>query len=63
MDRAKITISEADAAKEIGVHVRTLRNWRRAGEGPDFLKIGRIIRYRPVDLETWAETKIQTSAA
>jgi Helix-turn-helix domain len=32
---------------------RTLERWRRTGEGPAFIKIGRRVAYRQVDLDDW----------
>ena len=34
--------------------VGTLANWRAAGTGPRFLRLGSAVRYRESDLETWA---------
>jgi predicted DNA-binding transcriptional regulator AlpA len=36
---------------------KTLANWRSQGSGPKFLKIGRHVRYRPADVETWLVTR------
>jgi helix-turn-helix protein len=38
-------IDEKATAKAIGVSVRTLRAWRRRGEGPPYALFGRAVRY------------------
>ena len=38
-------INEAETAAAIGVSVRTLRQWRRKGEGPPYAHFGRAIKY------------------
>lgn len=38
-------LNEHAAARAIGVSVVTLRRMRRRGTGPEFLKIGALIRY------------------
>jgi hypothetical protein len=38
-------LDEEATAKEIGVSVRTLRAWRRKGEGPPYAYFGRAIKY------------------
>jgi hypothetical protein len=38
-------LSERDAAAEIGKSVRTLRTWRRKGEGSPYAHFGRSIKY------------------
>ena len=31
----------------------TLKEWRYKGTGPTFLRLGKRVRYREVDLEVW----------
>ena len=33
--------------------VQTFRKWRRDGEGPPYIKIGHLVRYRLSDYESW----------
>lgn len=35
------------------INVRTLANWRTAGTGPQYVKVGGAIMYRITDVETW----------
>ena len=37
----------------LGVEVRTLHHWRRAGTGPAALKVGRALRYGPALVREW----------
>jgi predicted DNA-binding transcriptional regulator AlpA len=36
---------------------QTLAQWRRAGCGPAFIKLGRAIRYKRTDVEAWIASK------
>jgi excisionase family DNA binding protein len=47
------TLTEREAAPRIGVAPGTLRNWRRQGRGPAYLKVGKAVRYRAEDIEAW----------
>lgn len=41
----------------LGVPSGTLANWRYLGQGPAFLRVGRHVRYRAHDIDTWVETR------
>jgi Helix-turn-helix domain len=45
-DFRKNFLSEQEAAAVAEKSIRTLRAWRRRGEGPPFIKFGRTIKYR-----------------
>lgn len=51
---------------EVGEHLRlsekTLANWRCQGRGPEFLRVGRDIRYRAADVVAWLEGEQQPIA-
>jgi hypothetical protein len=42
------------AARWLGLAVKTLESWRGAGSGPAFHRFGRALRYRRSDLENFA---------
>lgn len=42
------------AAEWLGLAPRTLVDWRYQGRGPDFLRLGSAVRYRPEDVREWA---------
>ena len=58
-------IDERGAAEALAIAPRTLQWWRICGKGPKFVKIGRSVRYRKVDLLDWidAGTRENTSTA
>ena len=41
------------AAHLLNVSAVTLAKWRVSGEGPQFLKFGRSVKYRISDLQEW----------
>jgi len=51
-----IALTEAEAARQLGVSIGGLRKWRKARRGPKYLRLGRLIRYRRSDLEQWLES-------
>lgn len=56
-------VDTAGAATLIGMAEKTLENMRSRGDGPPFLKIGRLVRYDPRDLEAWkAERRVHSTS-
>jgi hypothetical protein len=54
----------ASAAKKLGdISPRTLEKWRLTGDGPEFRKFGKTVRYAETDLERWAEAQRRTSTS
>lgn len=50
------------AAACLGTTKRTLESWRYEGGGPVFVKLGgRLVRYRPSDLEAFVEAGEQVN--
>lgn len=45
------------------ISARTLANWRSAGIGPPFVKIGGAIVYRRCDVEAWENRNTVTSTS
>jgi len=59
---------EAETGVELGgrnspIPKSTLRYWRQTGQGPRFLKVGRLIRYRYSDLMAFKEAAIRQSTS
>jgi len=48
-----------EAARHLGVAPKTLANWRCAGKGPRFCRLGRAIVYRLEDLDRFVEDCLQ----
>lgn len=46
-------ITESDYAAQRGVSVRTVQRERAQRIGPPFIKLGRVIYYRPAAIEAW----------
>jgi excisionase family DNA binding protein len=44
-----------DLSEHLGVPVNTLYQWRTKGYGPIGRRIGKHVRYRPEDVDTWVE--------
>lgn len=51
------------AAAFLGLGVRTLQNWRVRGEGPEYLKISRAVRYDPRTIQAYLEGRRFRSTA
>ena len=45
------------AAEILGVHARTLDNWRSQNRGPRYVRVGRRIIYRIADLEAYLDAR------
>lgn len=48
-------LTPADVEAGHNIKQKTLDNWRSQGKGPQYVKRGRIIRYRREDVEKWLE--------
>ena len=53
-------LKEKDVAELIDVHQVTLSVWRRSGQGPEYIKIGKNVRYRRSAIEKWLEDRTIT---
>ncbi len=58
-------VEPQEVADYLLVPVATLAQWRYLGQGPQFLKIGRFVRYRWSEVERWltAQTRGNTRSA
>ena len=52
-----------EAAARIGLSSSTLRKLRLRGEGPAFLKLGRAVRYREIDIDAWVSARVKRSTS
>lgn len=49
-------LTERQLAEILGVGVSTLQQWRYAGRGPHYVKLGpRMVRYARADVDRWRE--------
>jgi predicted DNA-binding transcriptional regulator AlpA len=50
-------LDEKQLCAELGISSVTATKWRARVEGPPFLKVGRLVRYRRCDVEAWLESR------
>ncbi|WP_376690094.1 helix-turn-helix transcriptional regulator [Wenzhouxiangella sp. EGI_FJ10409] len=55
----KSFLTTEEAAEYVGLQKSTLEAWRCRGGGPRFVKMGRAVRYRLVDLDAWIESRLR----
>ncbi len=53
---AQILLTETEVAKQLRVSLAALRKWRVLNRGPQFLKVGSLVRYRQADINQWLES-------
>lgn len=57
--RERIAYTPKETANLIGVSVRALEEWRRAGKGPAYVQEGRrLIRYPRRSLHQWLDARL-----
>ena len=49
-------LTEQGVARQLKVSLASLRKWRVERRGPQFVKVGALVRYRSEDLEEWMAT-------
>jgi predicted DNA-binding transcriptional regulator AlpA len=50
-------LNEHDVARITGLSVASVRRWRLLRLGPQYLKIGSAVRYRPEDVTAWLASR------
>lgn len=55
--------SPEQLATYLGVPLKTVYRWNHTDTGPKFSKIGRHVRYRPADVESWLKAQQAGGAA
>ena len=48
---------ETTVSKQLKCETKTLQAWRCRGGGPPFIRVGRLVRYRPQDVLAWIESR------
>jgi hypothetical protein len=56
-------LTTAQLSKRWHVSIVTLKYWRWKGGGPDFVKIGRTVKYRIEDVETFEVQRLNSSTS
>lgn len=59
----KTVFTVTEAANHLGLAVSTLNKWRCLGGGPQYLKLGKAVRYRRTDLDTYLDRRNVTSTS
>ena len=54
---------ESAVAKQLNCEVKTLQAWRCRGGGPPFVRVGRLVRYRPETVREWIESRTVVSTS
>jgi predicted DNA-binding transcriptional regulator AlpA len=57
-DTSEPLIDEHEAAALIGVTASTMNSWRVKRVGPRFVRVGRLVRYRPSDVRSYIDEKL-----
>ena len=50
-----------ELAEFLQVDPERLYEWRRKGDGPRFVKLGRDVRYRRADVHAWLEANLRST--
>jgi predicted DNA-binding transcriptional regulator AlpA len=59
VDELENVLTEAKAARYLGISGAALRLWRSEGKGPRYFKAGeKLVRYRRTDLDSWIEARL-----
>lgn len=53
MNERQTLLNTRQAAEQLSLSPRTLERYRVTGEGPEFFKIGRAVRYTAAKLNEW----------
>jgi hypothetical protein len=48
-------LTENDVSACLKVSLACVRRWRLVGEGPQYVKVNNLVRYRETDLSNWVE--------
>lgn len=57
-------LTETQVARLLGISPRTLQAWRyRGGHTPQFIKVGRAVRYRLGDVREWLRERQRRSTS
>jgi predicted DNA-binding transcriptional regulator AlpA len=57
MSRSTRLLDTDESAKLLGCSPAALTKFRTQRRGPPFVRVGRLIRYRPLDLIRWVKSR------
>lgn len=58
-----VLLNTTEAASVLSISPRTLEDWRLRGGGPPFHKLGRAVRYDPVELAAFVRRALRYDTA
>lgn len=61
-EKPRLMHTPADVAAMLGVSARTLGEWRFTGDGPEFVKVGSVVRYPHDALTDWMTANRRATA-
>lgn len=56
-------LNNDQTADLLGVSRRTLPVWRIQGRGPNFIKIGKLVRYKREEIDAWIDANTHESTS
>lgn len=56
-------LTETQVSMIFNVSINTLRYWRHCGDGPNYIKMGKLVRYHEAELESYLQRKTCVSKA
>lgn len=62
-ETSETLLTPFEVATTLQVPEKTLIQWRYAGTGPAFLKIGRYVRYDKSEVARWLATRTRTRSS
>ena len=54
-EKELVLLSTKAVSNIIGAKPQTIARWRCEGSGPEFVKVGSLVRYMMKDIESWIE--------
>jgi predicted DNA-binding transcriptional regulator AlpA len=55
-------LTETDVARYLNVSTAAVRRWRYENRGPEYLKIGASVRYRPASVDMWLDSRVASTS-
>jgi predicted DNA-binding transcriptional regulator AlpA len=54
-DHTTELLTQETLAAELKMKPQSLADWRHRGKGPDYVKLGQLVRYRRSDIDLWLD--------
>lgn len=56
----KRLLTATDVAKRYGIAVSTFYSWRTKGKGPRGIAVGKYLRFRMEDVQSWEDAQLES---